>query len=54
MTKKDPKLYLQDILSTRNKVLHEYFGVDMEILWQTIQEDIPNLKKQFTNIPVEP
>lgn len=38
------------MISTRNKVLHEYFGVDMEILWQTIQEDIPILKKQFENI----
>lgn len=34
----------------RNKVLHEYFGVDLEILWQTIQEDLPGLKEQIKSL----
>jgi uncharacterized protein with HEPN domain len=29
----------------RKLYLHEYFGVDTEILWQTIQEDLPLLKR---------
>lgn len=33
------------IISMRNKVIHEYSGVDVEILWQTIQEDLPELKR---------
>lgn len=28
----------------RNKLIHEYFGVDIEILWQTIKEDLQSLK----------
>jgi len=32
-----------EMISMRNKVIHEYFGVDVDILWQTIQEDLPNL-----------
>jgi uncharacterized protein with HEPN domain len=28
----------------RDKMIHEYFGVDLEILWKTIKEDIPSLK----------
>src|SRR3989338_7386831 len=35
------------IVGMRNKVIHEYFGVDWEILWDTIKEDIPKLKKQI-------
>ena len=31
------------IISMRNKVIHEYSGVDVEILWQTIHEDLPEL-----------
>ena len=31
------------IISMRNKVIHEYSGVDVEILWQTIHEDLPAL-----------
>jgi uncharacterized protein with HEPN domain len=28
----------------RDKMIHEYFGVDLEILWKTIKEDVPSLK----------
>jgi len=29
--------------SMRNILIHEYFGVDSEILWKTIQESLPAL-----------
>jgi uncharacterized protein with HEPN domain len=29
----------------RNVLVHEYFGVDTDVLWQTLQEDLPGLKK---------
>ena len=38
------------IIATRNKVIHEYFGVDSEILWKTVEEDIPKLKKQIKKL----
>ena len=28
----------------RDKMIHEYFGVDVRILWETIKRDIPPLK----------
>jgi len=34
----------------RNKVIHEYFGIDEEILWKTIQDDMPIFKKQIANL----
>ncbi len=46
----------KEIAGMRNKVTHEYFGVDERILWATVREDIPVLlkeiyevKKNFTN-----
>lgn len=42
----------KEIIGTRNKVLHEYFGIDEKILWKTIQEDLPLLKEQIENIVV--
>lgn len=42
----------KEIIGTRNKVLHEYFGIDEKILWKTIQEDLPLLKEQIENIAV--
>ena len=38
------------MVAMRNKMTHEYFGVDVEILWQTIQHDLPTLKKLIQKI----
>jgi len=32
------------MIGMRNNLVHEYFGVDLEIVWETITEDIPRLK----------
>ncbi len=48
---KYPQIPWEKMISMRNKMLHEYFGVDEEILWQTITEDLPLLKKQLQNLP---
>lgn len=48
---KYPDVPWKEMVSMRNKVLHEYFGVDTEILWKTIQEDIPSLKEQVEGLP---
>jgi uncharacterized protein with HEPN domain len=34
----------------RNKAIHEYFDLDIEILWKTVKEDIPTLKKDLEKI----
>ena len=31
----------------RNILIHEYFGVDDEIVWETIQSDLPILEKNL-------
>jgi uncharacterized protein with HEPN domain len=33
----------QDIKDFRNLLIHEYFGVDLEIVWTVIQNDLPQL-----------
>ena len=47
---KYPEIPWQKIIGMRNKVLHEYFGIDWDILWQTIEKSIPELKKQINRI----
>lgn len=34
----------------RDKLVHEYFGVDVEILWKTAKDDVPSLKQPVQNI----
>lgn len=43
----------QDIKDFRNLLTHEYFGVDLEILWKVIQDDLPGLMKIVNEIMQE-
>lgn len=47
---KYPQLPWHEIVGMRNKVIHEYFGLNEEILWKTIQDDLPRLKKELLTI----
>jgi len=38
-----PEVPWQDIKDFRNLLIHEYFGVDLEIVWNTIHNDLPML-----------
>ena len=34
----------------RNVVVHVYFGVELSVVWRTLQEDLPQLKAQLNEI----
>jgi uncharacterized protein with HEPN domain len=34
----------KEMMGIRNKIAHEYFGVDVEVIWNTVKENIPELK----------
>lgn len=38
------------IVGMRNVFVHEYFGVDTNIVWEIIKDDLPELKKKVTEI----
>ncbi len=41
------KMPWREMSDMRNKLVHEYFDVDIEVVWKTIQDDLPKLKKQI-------
>ena len=47
---KYPQVPWIEIIGTRNKAIHEYFGIDEDILWKTVKEDLPLFKKQISGI----
>jgi uncharacterized protein with HEPN domain len=38
------------IVAMRNKIIHEYFGVDLEVIWNVVSDDLPELKIQISKI----
>jgi len=34
----------------RDKLIHVYFGVDIEVVWQTLRDDLPPLQKSMKKI----
>ncbi len=39
-----------DITSMRNRLIHAYFDVNLDIVWQTIKTDLPDLIKALEKI----
>jgi uncharacterized protein with HEPN domain len=37
----------REIAGTSDKLIHEYFGVNLSVVWRTVQEDLPLLVEQL-------
>jgi uncharacterized protein with HEPN domain len=44
------KIPWQDIIDMRNHLIHAYFDVDLDILWDTILNDLPPLVEDLEKI----
>ena len=38
------------IKGMRNRLIHAYFGIDLNLIWEVLIKDIPILEKQIKNI----
>ena len=48
--KKYPALPWSQMKGMRNKLIHEYFGVNVKVIWKTVKEDLPPLKEILNKI----
>ncbi|HUX79966.1 MAG TPA: DUF86 domain-containing protein [Alphaproteobacteria bacterium] len=49
-TAEHPEVPWSDLYWMRNRVSHGYFTVDLELVWKTLEKDIPELEKQVQKI----
>ena len=50
LRKKYPDIPWKDMAGMRDKLIHEYFGVKLDIVWNTIKNELPCLKDRFAVI----
>jgi len=50
LKKKYPEVEWQSIKRFRNVIVHEYFGVSIQIVWGVVQKELPPLKIQIEQI----
>lgn len=43
--KSHPKILWRELYGLRNRIVHDYDGVNLKLVWQIIKEDVPELQK---------
>ncbi|MGA2120942.1 MAG: DUF86 domain-containing protein [Methanoregula sp.] len=48
--KKHRKIPWKDIIAMRHLLVHQYFGIDLDEIWNTVQKDLPELQREISLI----
>ncbi len=46
----NPQIEWKEIMRMRDKIVHHYFKIDHDVVWQTISTDVPEMEIQIDSI----
>ena len=46
----NPQIAWREIMRMRDKIVHHYFRINPDAVWQTVSEDIPHLRHEVNEI----
>lgn len=48
--KENVQIDWKSIVGIRNKIIHEYFDINIDTIWLTVKKDIPILRRQINEV----
>lgn len=45
-----PEIPWRRIVGLRNRIVHEYFDVDIDLVWEIVSSELPTLRSQVTGL----
>ena len=47
---KSPEIEWEEVAGLRDILIHQYFGTDLETVWDIVKNDLPKLKKNIDSL----
>lgn len=48
---KHPQIPWRNLIGMRNRLIHAYFDINLDVVWQTVTEDLPSLIAELEKLP---
>lgn len=52
--KEHSQIEWKEIVGLRNIIIHQYFGVDYQVIWSIVEKELPSLKEKLLQITGKP